>query len=91
MASLRSQSLVADCAAVRALLDDVHDPEIPILTIADLGVLRDVRIEAGRVVVVITPTYSGCPAMHAIEDDIRHVLDVAGYRAVVVETQLAPA
>ena len=91
MASTQPEAPLAAVAAVRALLDEVHDPEIPILTIADLGVLRDVRIDAGGVVVVITPTYSGCPAMHAIEDDIRHLLDGAGYHDVRVETQLAPA
>ena len=78
-------------AAVRAVLDEVYDPEIPILTIADLGVLRDVRVEAGRVTVVITPTYSACPAMHAIAQDIRSALDAAGYGEVQIETQLAPA
>lgn len=78
-------------AAVRAVLDEVYDPEISILTIADLGVLRDVRVEAGRVTVVITPTYSACPAMHAIAQDIRSALDAAGYREVQIETQLAPA
>lgn len=91
MASARPPADGAAIAALRTLLDEVHDPEIPILTIADLGVLREVRIEADRVVVVITPTYSGCPAMHAIEDDIRRVLGAAGYRDCVVETQLAPA
>jgi ring-1,2-phenylacetyl-CoA epoxidase subunit PaaD len=91
MATAQSQAYKAAVAALRALLDEVHDPEIPILTIADLGVLRDVRIEAGQPVVVITPTYSGCPAMHAIEDDIRQVLTAAGHREVRVETQLAPA
>ena len=78
-------------AAVRAVLDEVYDPEIPILTIADLGVLRDVRVEAGCVTVVITPTYSACPAMHAIAQDIRSALDAAGYGEVQIETQLAPA
>jgi len=78
-------------AAVHALLEAVHDPEIPNLTIADLGILRDIRIAAGTVTVVITPTYSGCPAMHAIEDDIRAVLGTAGYRQVEIETRLAPA
>ena len=78
-------------AAVRAVLDEVYDPEIPILTIADLGVLRDVRVEAGCVTVVITPTYSACPAMHAIAQDIRSALDAAGYGEVRIETQLAPA
>lgn len=79
-------------AAVRALLDGVHDPEIPTLTIADLGVLRGVEVEDdGTVVVVITPTYSGCPAMHAIECDIRRVLVAAGHTAFRIDTQLAPA
>lgn len=78
-------------ASVQALLETVRDPEIPILTIADLGVLRDVRVEGNAVTVVITPTYSGCPAMDAIEADIRAVLDAAGYTEVTVETALAPA
>ena len=80
-----------DVAAVRALLDAVRDPEIPVLTIADLGILRDVSIEQGRVRVVITPTYSGCPALHAIEHDIQRVLHAAGCAEVAVATQLAPA
>ena len=88
MASTAPDALVQ---AVRAVLDEVCDPEIPILTIADLGVLRDVRIAAGCVTVVITPTYSGCPAMHAIEQDIRAALAAAGYRDVHIETVLAPA
>ena len=91
MASPQPPKLDAALAALRAVLDEVHDPEIPILTIADLGVLREVRMEQGTAVVVITPTYSGCPAMHAIEDDIRHVLTAAGYADVRIETQLAPA
>ena len=91
MASAQPTVLVPTVEAVRAVLDEVCDPEIPILTIADLGVLRDVRIEAQRVTVVITPTYSGCPAMHAIEQDIRAALAAAGYHDVNVETALAPA
>lgn len=87
--ALRARS--AALVALRAALDEVCDPEIPILTIADLGVLRDVRIDDGCATVVITPTYSGCPAMHAIEDDIYRVLGAAGYRGVKVVTQLAPA
>ena len=55
-----------DVTALRILLEQVKDPEIPVISIRDLGVLRDVRLEGDTVVVVITPTYSGCPAMKAI-------------------------
>jgi ring-1,2-phenylacetyl-CoA epoxidase subunit PaaD len=81
----------ADLNRIRALLEQVTDPEIPVLTLADLGVLRDVFLENGRPVVVITPTYSGCPAMHAIEEDILTTLRGAGYDDVEVRTRLAPA
>ena len=76
---------------VRSVLEGVCDPEIPVLTIADLGILRDVYLRGGAVVVVITPTYSGCPAMQTIEDDIGAALGNAGIENVTVETQLAPA
>ncbi len=78
-------------AKVWTLLEDVTDPEIPVLTVADLGVLREVRTEGEVVEVVITPTYSGCPAMNTIESDIRHRLEDAGYGKVNVTTVLAPA
>jgi ring-1,2-phenylacetyl-CoA epoxidase subunit PaaD len=78
-------------AAIRALLTQVVDPEIPSLTIADMGILREVRCEDGRVVVTITPTYSGCPAMDVIAADIRRTLDDAGHPDVRIETRLAPA
>ena len=77
---------------VRTLLEAVTDPEIPVLTIGDLGIIRDVAIdEAGVVTVTITPTYSGCPAMTTIEIAIRDCLLHAGCPAVAVETVLAPA
>lgn len=76
---------------VRRLLDDVPDPEIPVITIADLGILRDVGVDAGRVTVTITPTYSGCPAMQAIREDIEARLGEAGYADVEVRTVLSPA
>ena len=69
----------------------VRDPELPMLTLADLGILRDVREAAGRVVVTITPTYSGCPAMEAIRDDLAAALRAAGHRRVEVRTVLTPA
>ncbi len=77
--------------AIWAVLEAVHDPEIPVLTIADLGVLREVRVIDDGLVVVITPTYTGCPAMRTIEQDIRIVLQAAGYATVQIQTQLAPA
>jgi ring-1,2-phenylacetyl-CoA epoxidase subunit PaaD len=69
----------------------VVDPEIPVLTIADLGVLRDVTIDEGRVEVTITPTYSGCPAMNMIALEIELALERAGFRDSRVQTVLAPA
>ena len=70
----------------------VTDPELPMVTLADLGVLRDVRIAAdGTVVVEITPTYTGCPAMGVMRADLVHALHRAGFGAVDVRTVLSPA
>jgi ring-1,2-phenylacetyl-CoA epoxidase subunit PaaD len=69
----------------------VVDPEIPVLTIADLGVLRDVAVDEGRVEVTITPTYSGCPAMNMITLEIELALEREGFRDSKVRTVLAPA
>jgi ring-1,2-phenylacetyl-CoA epoxidase subunit PaaD len=73
-----------------ALAASVTDPEMPMLTLADLGVLRDVRESDGRVVVTITPTYSGCPAMATMRDDLLHRLTDAGYEARVDVTLSPP-
>ena len=76
----------------RAAAGAVPDPEVPVLTIADLGVLRDVTIgDDGAVEVTITPTYSGCPAMDTIRADVEHALREAGFGDVRVRTVLAPA
>jgi ring-1,2-phenylacetyl-CoA epoxidase subunit PaaD len=70
----------------------VLDPEVPVLTIEDLGILRAVEVdEAGHVEVTITPTYSGCPAMDAIRADIRAALAAAGFEDVEVRLVLSPA
>ncbi len=83
---------VVSATAVRALVADVPDPEIPVVTIDDLGVLRDVRVgNDGRITVDITPTYSGCPAMDAIRDDVVRRLDAAGFPNADVRLVLAPA
>ncbi|MBB4690479.1 1,2-phenylacetyl-CoA epoxidase subunit PaaD [Paractinoplanes abujensis] len=68
----------------------VTDPELPFLTLADLGILREVRETGDGVEVTITPTYSGCPAMAAIESDLRRALHRAGFERASVRTSLAP-
>ncbi|MHA7261820.1 1,2-phenylacetyl-CoA epoxidase subunit PaaD [Arthrobacter sp. TMN-37] len=82
-------------ATVWDIAATVCDPEIPVLTIEDLGVLRDARVERGpsgtAATVVITPTYSGCPAMDAIRDDLLTALSAHGYADARVELVLAPA
>ena len=76
---------------VRELLRAIPDPEIPVVSIEELGILREVNeTPGGELEVVITPTYSGCPAMGQIEDDVRSTLQAAGLQARVI-TQLAPA
>lgn len=75
----------------RQVLDRITDPEIPVLTIGDLGIVRDVSVKDGRATVTITPTYSGCPAMSLIEMQIRDHLLRAGFAEVDVKTVLSPA
>ena len=69
----------------------VVDPEIPVLTIADLGVLREVNLRDGHIEVAITPTYSGCPAMNMIALEIELALEREGFRKPKVRTVLSPA
>ena len=71
---------------IRAVLETVMDPEIPVVSVVDLGIVREVTTER----VVITPTYSGCPATEVIGRSIREALDAAGLCAVKIETALAP-
>jgi ring-1,2-phenylacetyl-CoA epoxidase subunit PaaD len=75
-----------DAARIWAVLDSVPDPEIPVVSVVDLGIVREVHPAR----VVITPTYTGCPATQVIERDIREALDAAGYRHVGIETLLSP-
>lgn len=74
-----------------AVASTVVDPELPMLTLADLGVLRDVEEDGSTVVVTITPTYSGCPALATMRDDLVRRLTEAGYDDVRVRVALAPA
>ncbi len=81
----------SDCASLWNLLDEVKDPEIPSLSIWDLGVLSDIQQKGSKVTVTITPTYSGCPAMGEIREDIEALLRTHGVTAYQVQTRLAPA
>ena len=81
----------ADRPSARAVAEAVTDPELPMLTLADLGVLREVTEDGDTVTVAITPTYTGCPAMDAMRDDLVHALRRAGYGDVEVRTVLTPA
>ena len=84
------QTSATDVARAWDLLESLTDPEIPVVTLRELGILRDVRESATGLEVVITPTYSGCPAMGQIEDDVSALLRANGLKGRVV-TQLAPA
>lgn len=86
LAGRESDKLAAWTAAAAVL-----DPEVPVLTIEDLGVLRDVSVGADGVTVTVTPTYSGCPAMETIEHDVEAAVRAAGFADVTVRRVLAPA
>ena len=77
---------------IKALLAQIPDPEIPVISIVDLGILRDVQVvSATEISVTITPTYSGCPAMRVIEDEIKLLLKKEGFEKINIITVLTPA
>ncbi|MEM1302916.1 MAG: 1,2-phenylacetyl-CoA epoxidase subunit PaaD [Pseudomonadota bacterium] len=78
-------------AQVWEWLEDVSDPEIPVISVVDLGVIRDVDVSGDGVTVTITPTYSGCPAMSIISMDVELALAKRGLEKVQFKTRLAPA
>lgn len=84
----RSQSSLA---SIWSLLDAVKDPEIPAVSLWEMGILQDVTKEGDRLVVTITPTYSGCPAMTVMAEDVLAALAAAGYPDSEVVTRLSPA
>jgi ring-1,2-phenylacetyl-CoA epoxidase subunit PaaD len=93
-----NDAATAEETAVWKILETVPDPEVPVLSILDLGIVRDVQVEGpsdlhpkGQVTITITPTYSGCPAMDAISMDIRLKMIEEGYAAVKIISVLAPA
>ncbi|MFC4520319.1 1,2-phenylacetyl-CoA epoxidase subunit PaaD [Cupriavidus pinatubonensis] len=81
----------ASVAQVWGWLEQVPDPEIPVISVVDLGIVRDVAWIDDACVITITPTYSGCPAMTVIRDDIERVLGAQGIDRISVQTRLAPA
>lgn len=85
-------SVVDVALQARAVCEAVPDPELPVVTIGDLGIVREVRVlGGGRIDVALTPTYSGCPATEVIRDNVRAALRDHGFSDVVVRTVLAPA
>jgi ring-1,2-phenylacetyl-CoA epoxidase subunit PaaD len=85
---MRSPSSNAELLEV---LDDVKDPEVPVLSVVELGIVRDARRSGTGAVVTVTPTYSGCPAMREIETEIRRALVARGVEPVEVRTTYTPA
>lgn len=73
------------------LLETVSDPEVPVLSVMDLGIIRDVQLNGNKVEITITPTYSGCPAMDMISMNIRLALLEKGYKNIEIKTVLSPA
>lgn len=99
---MQSGDLIASDSGARALLGDdfkrawavleqVMDPEVPVVSVVDLGIVRDLDWKAGHLHLVVTPTYSGCPATEVIESDIRDALEVAGFPSPHLERCLTPA
>ena len=84
-------SAIATRDALFEILDTVKDPEVPVLSVVELGIVRDARVDGEVVTVTLTPTYSGCPAMRVIEDDITAALAARGFSHVRIETVFAPA
>jgi ring-1,2-phenylacetyl-CoA epoxidase subunit PaaD len=74
-----------------SLIEQVNDPEVPVLSVVDLGIIRDVRADEEEIEITLTPTYSGCPAMDVIRMNIRMVLLEHGYTNITLTTVLSPA
>lgn len=80
-----------DAAAIITILAQVKDPEVPVLTILDLGIVRNITIENEAIIIYITPTYSGCPAMDVIGINIKMRLIEHGYKNITIKQVLHPA
>lgn len=86
-----SQGSQDECKAIWTLLSSVQDPEIPVLSIVDLGIVRGVELDGEAVRIRLTPTYSGCPATDMIQSLVLQAMGDAGYRSAVVVQELSPA
>ncbi|MFT6337353.1 MAG: ring-1,2-phenylacetyl-CoA epoxidase subunit PaaD [Halioglobus sp.] len=82
--------MVVDKAHIEDVLKNVTDPEIPVLTIQDLGIYQGFEREGKKITVLITPTYTGCPAMDMISVNVKSAMEEAGYKDVVVKLILSP-
>jgi ring-1,2-phenylacetyl-CoA epoxidase subunit PaaD len=85
------EKLYTNIQSIWSLLEDIKDPEIPVLSIVDLGIVRDVAVDGAQVTITITPTYTGCPAMDMIAASIKMELMTKGFRDVKVESVISPA
>jgi ring-1,2-phenylacetyl-CoA epoxidase subunit PaaD len=85
------ESAVPSRERVLEILQQVKDPEIPVVSVVELGIVRHVAVAGSEVTITITPTYSGCPAMREIEQDIRAALGSEGIREIRIETVHSPA
>lgn len=83
--------MAADEQQIRALLEAIPDPEIPVINIVEMGIVRDIEIDGDRLRVDITPTYTGCPAMHEIKTAVHAAVADLGFGDVEVRTVYAPA
>src|SRR6476469_9911594 len=82
---------ILDKKILYTYLEEIKDPEVPVLSIIDLGIVRDVKLNDGELEVIITPTYTGCPAMDMIAATIKIELATLGFRKVKITTVLSPA
>ncbi len=88
---MQEMTMTVSTNRIYEYLKEVHDPEIPVLNLIELGVVRDVKIEDGNVQIDITPTYSGCPAMKMMEEEIVSKLKSKGFHSVTVKQVYSPA
>jgi ring-1,2-phenylacetyl-CoA epoxidase subunit PaaD len=84
-------TVLTEIKKIRGILEEVHDPEVPVLSVMDLGIVRDIQFNQDETEVIITPTYSGCPAMDVISISIKMILVSHGYKNVKITQVLSPA